>query len=240
MGKLVIPKQHGAWAMLLIPFLFGVFLGQPKWGHLLLFIGWFFLYIGSYAFLNALKTKKDREKFFKFAFIYFLIALLAMLFPLAINIKLLYFGLIMIPFFFINMYFSKTKNERVFVNDIVAVFVFCIGGLASYYYGKETIDQTALQLFGLSFLYFLGTIFYVKTMIREKNNIRYKYFSWGYHLGLIPFFFVIQSPMLLIAYLPCIIRAIVLYGKNLAIIKIGILESANSIFFFLAVIFILM
>ncbi|WP_425340094.1 YwiC-like family protein, partial [Onishia taeanensis] len=29
----MIPKQHGAWAMLLIPFLFGIDIGQATWLH---------------------------------------------------------------------------------------------------------------------------------------------------------------------------------------------------------------
>ena len=35
--KLVIPKQHGAWAMLIIPFLLSVILGKPTMYHIPLF-----------------------------------------------------------------------------------------------------------------------------------------------------------------------------------------------------------
>ena len=37
--KLVIPKQHGAWAMLIIPFLLSVILGKPNMYHIPLFLG---------------------------------------------------------------------------------------------------------------------------------------------------------------------------------------------------------
>ncbi|ANF38517.1 membrane protein [Bacillus sp. CN2] len=41
--KAMIPKQHGAWAMLLIPFLLGMVKGGPVFWHIPLFLGWLFL-----------------------------------------------------------------------------------------------------------------------------------------------------------------------------------------------------
>ena len=49
--KLVIPKQHGAWAMLIIPFLLSVILGKPTMYHIPLFLAWFFIYLATYPFL---------------------------------------------------------------------------------------------------------------------------------------------------------------------------------------------
>lgn len=37
--KALIPKQHGAWAMLLIPFLLGMVKGGPVIWHIPLFLG---------------------------------------------------------------------------------------------------------------------------------------------------------------------------------------------------------
>ncbi|AHK39360.1 ywiC-like family protein [Bacillus anthracis] len=55
--KLVIPKQHGAWAMLVIPFLLSVILGKPTIYHIPLFIAWFFIYLATYPFLMYIKQK---------------------------------------------------------------------------------------------------------------------------------------------------------------------------------------
>ena len=62
----------------------------------------------------------------------------------------------------------SSKNERALLNDICAIIVFCIGGLISYYFSMNQIDRTAIFIALISFLYFLGSTFYVKTMIREK------------------------------------------------------------------------
>ena len=56
--KLVIPKQHGAWAMLVIPFLLSVILGKPTIYHIPLFIAWFFIYLATYPFLMYIKQNE--------------------------------------------------------------------------------------------------------------------------------------------------------------------------------------
>ncbi len=56
--RIVFPKQHGAWAMLSIPFLLGVFKGEPVWSHILLFLAWVFLYVSSYPLSLVMKGKK--------------------------------------------------------------------------------------------------------------------------------------------------------------------------------------
>jgi len=238
MSKPYLPKQHGAWSMLLIPFLFGVIIGKPTWGHLSLFISWIFFYLSSYPFLMAQRVKRKRKEYFKWAFILSVPAFLGIIYPVYTETRLIYFGLSMIPFFLLNLYFSRQKNERAFLNDVCAVFVFCIGGLASYFYGVGDLNRVGWELFLHSFLYFLGTVFYVKTMIREKKNIRYKYASWAYHFGLVPLFFIMKAPIQLLAYLPSIIRAVVLYGKNVKVKTIGIVEIVNSIYFFIVILII--
>ena len=59
--KLVIPKQHGAWAMLVIPFLLSVILGKPTMYHTPLFLAWFFIYLATYPFLMYIKQKRKKS-----------------------------------------------------------------------------------------------------------------------------------------------------------------------------------
>ena len=142
----------------------------------------------------------------------------------------------MIPLFMINIYYAKQNNERAFTNDIVAIITFCIGGLGSYYLEANELNQEAFFFFFLSFLFFLGTTFYVKTMIREKKNNSFKLLSWGYHLLLPVILYAIAAPWAIIAFVPSIIRAIVLYGRKIPIMKIGIIEIVNAAFFFICII----
>lgn len=234
--KLVTAKQHGAWAMLLIPFLLGMIVGMPRWEHSLLFAAWLFLYLATYPFLMALKGK-NATFYFKWFFIYIIPAVTSVIYPIIVMPRLIYFGLAMLPLFLINIHYAKTKNERALANDIVAIINFGIGGLASYYFGMGTLDYPAFLIFSYCFLFFLGTTFYVKTMIREKKNPRYKYISWGYHLGIIIVFMLMGQYIVALAYVSSAVRAITLYGRTLPIMKIGIIEIVNAIIFFVIMLF---
>lgn len=229
---MLIPKQHGAWAMLVIPFTLSMMAGGSTFWHIPLFIGWLFLYLATYP-LSMLMRKKKKKNYQKWAIIYSAIALLCLLPLLFVQAKLLYFGLAMIPFFFINMYFAKQNKERAFTNDVIAILVFCLGGLASYFLGANALTKEAWILFIYSFIYFLGVTFYVKAMIREKKNMKYKYYSWGYHL-LLPFIALsLGAGWGTVGYVPSVFRAWYLYGKKVTIMQVGVIEIINSILFFI-------
>lgn len=53
--KLIIPKQHGAWGMLLIPFVLGILTGKWTWYHIPLFLACFFVYLATYPLLMYVK-----------------------------------------------------------------------------------------------------------------------------------------------------------------------------------------
>ncbi|PEA52665.1 hypothetical protein CON64_22475 [Bacillus pseudomycoides] len=229
--KPVIPKQHGAWAMLLIPFLLSAFIGKATWQHILLFIAWLFIYLATYPFLMYMKQKRQK-RYLHWTLIYFSLAILFGIIPLTYEWRILLFAIYMIPLFFINIYFARQKNERALLNDVSAIIVFCIGGMISYYFTMKTIDETAWLIALVSFLYFMGSTFYVKTMIREKKNPTYRWISWGYHLLLVIGTFIV-SPWFVITFIPSCIRAIVLYGKKITVLKVGVWEIVNSVYFFI-------
>ncbi|EEL50103.1 MULTISPECIES: YwiC-like family protein [Bacillus cereus group] len=227
--KLIVPKQHGAWGMLLIPFLLSFLLGKPTLYHIPLFIAWLCIYLATYPFLMYIKQTRKKE-FLHSAIVYFSMACLFGTISLFYEWRILLFAVIMLPLFFVNIYFARQKKERALINDICAILVFCIGGLISYYFSMKTIDGAAWWIAIASFLYFLGSTFYVKTMIREKNNPIYRYISWGYHIVLTILLFTI-NPWLSLVFLPSLVRAIVLYGKKISILKVGVLEIVNSVYF---------
>ncbi|MED4903138.1 YwiC-like family protein [Parageobacillus thermoglucosidasius] len=233
--KWIIPKQHGAWAMLAIPFLLGAYAGGFAWLHLPLFLGWLFLYLATYPLLMAIKSKR-KQAYMKSFYCYMAIAAALLAICLWHAPSLFYFGVAMVPLFLVNIYYTKRKQERAFWNDVAAIAVFCIGGLASFYIGRGALTVQALELVIFCFLFFLGSTFYVKTMIREKKNPIYKWLSWGYHGLLIIGLVAIGYPLFVLAYVPSVVRAVYLYGKSLPIMKLGILEVANAIYFFIAMV----
>lgn len=108
--KLVIPKQHGAWAMLVIPFLLSVILGKPTIYHIPLFIAWFFIYLATYPFLMYIK--QNEKEYLHAAIVYFIIAFVFGMISLLYEWRILLFVAVMIPFFIVNMYYARQKMKE--------------------------------------------------------------------------------------------------------------------------------
>lgn len=231
--KLFLPKQHGAWAMLIIPFWLGVVIGGFSWKHIPFFLGWLLLYLATYPMLLIFKKKKV-PFYIKWTLIYMIPALLLLLIPLFERPSMIYFGLLMIPFFLINAYYTSINRDRAFMNDISAICAFSIAGLASSYLAAGIITVEALiYSFLASILFFIGCTFYVKTMIREKKNSQFKWVSWVYHSLLVASWLVFGLWIVVLAYVPSLVRAIIFYGKKLTPKQIGIYEIINSALFFI-------
>ncbi|MFL9651936.1 YwiC-like family protein [Exiguobacterium chiriqhucha] len=228
--KWMIPKQHGAWSMLILPFLLGGIVGGWTLAHIPFAIAWLFVYMGTFFLFQYIKQRKKSQELLRTVATYLTIATVAAIPVFLAEWRLVWFVLAMIPFGLVNAYFAKIKDERNVWNDVSAVTSFCIGGMASYYLGARALDGTMVWMFALPYLYFLGSIFFVKTMIREKKSRFYRNVSWGYHVLLVAIFVVFGYPLLALAYMPSLVRAIAFYGKKIPIMKIGIVEIANSVF----------
>lgn len=231
--KMVLPKQHGAWAMLLIPYILGISASTFHLIHIPLFIGWFFLYLATYPLIMVVKGKKV-SFYSKWALGYLASSFVFLAIVLIYDWQMVFFGLAMIPFFLLNIYFVKTKNERALANDLFAISVFCIGGLASFYVSTGSLTVEGWNIALLSFLCFAGSTFFIKSMIREKKNTRFKWWSWGYHTFVILLLLLWkESWVWTLPYVPSLIRAIFLHGKKLTIMQLGIIEIVNSAVFLL-------
>jgi len=234
--KLFIPKQHGAWAMLIIPFWLGAAATEIVWQHIPFFLGWLLLYLATYPMLLLCK-KKNIPFYRKWTIIYLVPALAFLMVPLFTMPSIVYFGLAMLPFFAVNSYYSTKKNDRALMNDLSAIINFCIAGLASSYLSSGNLTLEALLVFFSSILFFVGSTFYVKTMVREKKNIRYKYISWIYHAVVLGVWIVIGEWIVALAFIPSLIRAFVLYGNPLGMMKLGVYEIVNAALFFIIMLF---
>ncbi|CAJ1003955.1 MULTISPECIES: YwiC-like family protein [Bacillales] len=228
MKKGYIPNQHGAWAMLLIPFLFGMFAAKPVWLHVLLFLGWFLAYLFSYAFLQWLRTKKTtiyRRPMQVYGSLLIPIGFLLLVLDPALARLVPFF----IPLFLVNCYYARRNQERALLNDLAAVVQFSLMVFVAYQAGGGTDWRLAAELFGFSILYFTGTVFYVKTMIREKHNAMYYRFSVMYHLALLVAGALWFPPGLLVPLAVLAVRAVWSPHTKLSVKQTGILEIAYSV-----------
>lgn len=217
--------------MLIIPFWLGVVASEFRFLHISFFTGWLFLYLATYPLLLAFKRKKIKF-YLKWTGIYMLPALLFLLWPVIEQPGLLLFGASFLPFFLLNSYFSSINRDRSLLNDVSAIIVFCLAGAGSYYFSTGQVDHESWFVVVVSFLFFLGSTFYVKTMIREKKSMKFKYISWGYHVALLIISALLSEWVVLLAFIPSLIRAVALPGKKLSIMQVGILEIVNAFLFF--------
>ena len=195
-------------AMLLLPFAIGMEAGRPTWYHIPLFIGWILLYLATFPILTAIKRRTTAPYLPSFLFI--IPALLTLGITIWKDWHLILFGLLMVPFFLVNIYFARKNQERSFLNDLSTVGSFGVGGLASYFLGTGQLDQRAITVWIITMLFFIGSIFFVKSMIREKSNITFRWIAWGYHLLVVAVSFIVGFAWLSLAFLPSTIRAVFL------------------------------
>lgn len=226
-----IPKEHGAWAMLVVPLVLGAGLSGINWLHLPLFGGIFFFYLSSFSFLMIVRNKLQKQFYQKWLIIYLLLAFGLLTIPLSYHPQLVLLSLPLLPCLIINLYFARARQERSLINNFVAIVGLSLGAVASGYVGYGRWSDDLLMVWLLCVLFFMGSVFFVKTLIREKNNATFRYLSWIYHLAMIVLVYLIFDRMVALAFLTSLLRAFALAGRQLTPLQIGLVEIVNSLLF---------
>jgi hypothetical protein len=231
--KKYIPNQHGAWAMLVLPFLFGVASSQGQFLHIPLFLCWLLIYLFSFPLLQGVKTGKFR-RYAQPMKVYGILLLPFAAYLVIAEPVLLWFVLPLVPLFAVNLYFAKTKNERALINDISAILAFCLIIYPVFYVGQGESWTTVTELFLLSAMYFVGTALYVKTVIRERNNVTFYYGSVLYHL-LVAAAGLFLFPSLLVPLIILLLRAAILPKTGITAKRTGMIEIGFSLMLYVSV-----
>lgn len=226
--KYYIPNQHGAWAMLIVPFIFGIIGSQAEGVHILLFVCWLLIYLLMFAVLQWIRTKKT--KFYRKPVIVYGVMLIPFaLWLVILRPEILMLALLFIPLFGVNAYYAKQKRERALLNDVAAIIQFSIMVFISFVIGGGNDYHIATELFMISILYFVGTAFYVKTIIREKNNKRFYYYSVGYHLTLVILSIWLLPWIIAVASVFLLLRSCWFPRRGITVKQSGIMEIVFSV-----------
>ena len=176
-----LPDQHGAWAMISLPLVAGVWLSGPRPVHLALAATWLLGYFAFFAAGKWLRSRRARERTPTLVYAAAcapVAAATALLAP-----HLLRWIPVFLPLLAVSLWLTASGRERSLTNDAVTVVAAGLmtpvaadaGGLAAG--GEVWVTTAALTA------YFLGTVPYVKTMIRERGRVGYVRGSVGYHLA---------------------------------------------------------
>ena len=230
--KLVLPKEHGAWAMWIAPFLIGTFATQFQWYHPILFVAIFFAYISISPFIQGLKRSVERKETWTIAFKYLGIATILGAPFLYYFPRLFFIVLAIIPFFLVNLYFAKQKRERALLNDLSAMIALTSTIFIAFELSGYSINQSTIFLWIANILFFFGSALYVKTLFREKQNLTFRWLAYLYMLGLPIVAYLFFGWSLAFAFIFSTIRGLFTSKQKPITPKtVGIIEIINTIWF---------
>lgn len=182
-----VPREHGAWAMLVLPLAVGALRGGPRWVHLWLLIAWLLAYLAFQAMATWLRSGRKaryRPPVLAYAAATGVVGgglLLA-------EPQLTRWGVVYAPLLVASLAFSARRNERALANDVVTIAAASLMAVVAYGLAHDdgawlpgTATARAWVVAAAVLAYFVGTALYVKTMIRERGNRAMYQWSVGYH-----------------------------------------------------------
>lgn len=176
-----IPNQHGAWAMLASPLAVGALAGGLAWVHLPLAAFWFAGYFAFFATTLWLKARRMPRHFPPVRFYILLAAALGIIVLLSQPQLVKWAPFFALPLA-VGLYAASHKKERALLSGIATIAGSALMTVVAYDAGATGNDfERAWLLAAVQFLYFAGTVFYVKTIIRERDNAVFYWVSIGYH-----------------------------------------------------------
>lgn len=185
-SKAWIPRQHGAWAMLVVPILIGVIRSRGDLAQVPLAAFWFFGYFAFNAF-GVWSASRRRPVHLPPLITYGALASVFGVVTLWWRPDLAVYLPLFAPLVAVALWCSWTRRERWIVNDVATIVAAVLFGYVVYIAGYSpggTIAHGRIVMAAITVAagaYFVGTALYVKTIIRERNSRGYRLASIGYH-----------------------------------------------------------
>ncbi|MFT3877046.1 MAG: YwiC-like family protein [Propioniciclava sp.] len=188
-----IPDQHGAWAMLTLPFALGaaeaVRAGVAGWWIAPLFAFWMLGYFAFHAASGWLKAApRRRPAYLKPLVTYAGASAAAGVVTLALGgLGMAGWVLAYLPLLVPALWLASRRRERATLGGALTVAAACLMTLVLRFPHPQALltagpDAAAAALLAAGlFAYFFGTVLYVKTNIRERGSRAFLIASIGWH-----------------------------------------------------------
>ncbi len=243
-----VPNYHGAWIMISAPILIGAKLSNFSWAHLLLFAFWLIGYFDFYALTKWLKAKFNK-RYRMPVIVYSLVASTLGIILLILYPRLISWSPPFIIFSALSLWAAWKRNERGMLSNISTILAACLMLPLAYGLGIPAweIPIRVWIITAIFTLYFLGSVFYVKTNIRKRGSVSWYWTSCIFHtlsFIFISYIWIIGygNLLLLLIWIVILLRAILVpqYGKKVRIKakNIGISELILSLTLMLSVLFV--
>ncbi len=226
-GRGWVPNQHGAWSMLATPLLVGVLASHPRWVQLPLAAFWV---VGYFAFFaTGLWLKSGRAaRYLPPVRAYAVAAALLGALTLALRPGLLRWAPLFLLPLGAGLVASARRDERSLLSGVATSAGSCLMTLVAYDAGGGTDWARAWVLSAVLAAYFIGTVLYVKTMIRERGVPAYHWLSALGH-GAFVCAMIPVSPWLVLLFAVLAIRAAVIPAFTLTPKAVGLGEVASTV-----------
>ncbi|MFF4550644.1 YwiC-like family protein [Streptomyces sp. NPDC001435] len=221
-----VPPQHGAWALLLVPYLAGLIEVGFSWVQIPLLLGWVGGYLLSYFGLLAVKTRRPSRVRTQLL-VYGSITLTAGVTVLLVRPQILLFAPVFAAVLAVNGFFAKARRDRALANGLVSVVaatlilpVVAVAGEASPW----QVTGTSL----VTLLYFTGSLLFVRTTIRARGDRGMMTTSLAFHAAALLAAAWLALPYAL-PFTGYLLRAATLPRRGLTPKQIGIVEIFSSL-----------
>lgn len=175
--KTYFPKEHGAWAILVLPYFIGMAIGGGLTGKGILgLFGIILLFLSRKPLLLLLKerflkertTSSNRKNLYQSIFLFSITGTIVFLW-LLIKYRLweiIIIGLMALFLLLVHTYFVLSKKERTVAGEILGVCLLTLTAPLGAILSGTDLTREVLILWFLNILYFSGSIFYIK--MRKK------------------------------------------------------------------------
>lgn len=178
-----VPDQHGAWVMVTVPLLLGACLAGLHWIHIPLGIAWYAGYFAFFALSWWLRARGPRKRAYVPALAtYGVVCAIAAIAIIAVVPQVVWWAAVFGPLMSVAIYEAYRRRPRSLLSGLSTVLAsVAMIPLASFVVGAELGPRiwVATLLVGL---YFCGTVFYVKSLIRERKNVQFGWVSIAVHV----------------------------------------------------------
>jgi len=222
--------------MLASPLLVGVLAGGQAWVHLPLAAFWFAGYFAFFATSLWLKARR-RAKWFPPVRAYGIVTAVLGVVVLTMQPGLArWIPLFLVPLG-VGLYAAARRNDRALLSGMATTAGSALMTVVAYDAGPGNDLARAWQLALVQFLYFAGTVFYVKTVIRERDNPGFHWLSGIYHafalLTVATVFGVVQNDgtawPLMVVFALLLTRAVVVPPYRPTPKQVGIAEVVATV-----------
>lgn len=189
-----VPNQHGAWAMLVAPYVVGLVAviadGRFELADVTLFGLWMVGYFAFFATSLWLKARR-KPRYLPPVRAYVIASAALGLITLALQPAIATWAIVFAPVLGLGLFFAYRRDDRSLASGATTVSAACLmpavvyaGGLFDFVRGLGSPSYDLIAAVCLACLgYFFGTVLYVKTMIRERGHVSYVVASVAWHVG---------------------------------------------------------